>query len=170
MIRNSVMAMVAAVVLAGGLMSAQESKPKQQTTCPVMGGKVNKEIHADYRGRRVYFCCKGCVGQFKKDPEKYLKKTKEEGVAPEKVGKPQVMCPVMGRKIKKDFYTDYEGKRVYFCCPGCIPTFKKNPQKYMKKLQEEGTWLECTPGCQGGKGHHHRGGKGDSRKRKGCCG
>jgi YHS domain-containing protein len=27
---------------------------------------------------------------------------------------------------------------VYFCCPGCIETFKKDPAKYLKKMQEAG--------------------------------
>ena len=45
-----------------------------QTTCPVMGGAIDKTIYADYQGRRVYFCCRGCIAAFKKDPDKYLKK------------------------------------------------------------------------------------------------
>jgi YHS domain-containing protein len=56
-----------------------------QTTCPVMGGKINKEIYADYQGKRIYFCCAACPSQFKKDPEKYLAKLKEMGVEPEAV-------------------------------------------------------------------------------------
>lgn len=27
-----------------------------QTTCPVMGGAINREWYADYQGKRVYFC------------------------------------------------------------------------------------------------------------------
>ncbi|MCI5208982.1 MAG: YHS domain-containing protein [Candidatus Electrothrix sp. ATG2] len=58
-----------------------------QTTCPVMGGKINKEkeIYADYQGKRVYFCCEACIEPFKKDPEKYLAKMKETGQEPEAV-------------------------------------------------------------------------------------
>ncbi|MFP7754720.1 YHS domain-containing protein [Thermodesulfobacteriota bacterium B35] len=48
-----------------------------QTTCPVMGGPVNKAIHADYQGQRVYFCCNACPPRFRQDPEKYLQKLKE---------------------------------------------------------------------------------------------
>ena len=51
-----------------------------QTVCPVMGGKVNKDIFVDHEGRRVYFCCQGCVGAFKKDAEKYLKAMADKGV------------------------------------------------------------------------------------------
>jgi len=56
-----------------------------QTTCPVMGGNINKEIYADYKGERIYFCCMGCPPEFKKNPEKYLKKLKEMGQEPEKI-------------------------------------------------------------------------------------
>jgi YHS domain-containing protein len=53
---------------------------KPQTTCPVLGGNVNKQVYADYKGKRIYFCCAGCDAEFKKDPEKYMKKLQEEGV------------------------------------------------------------------------------------------
>ena len=47
---------------------------KPQTTCPVMGGEIDKSVFADHEGKRVYFCCPGCISEFQKDPEKYLKK------------------------------------------------------------------------------------------------
>jgi YHS domain-containing protein len=115
-------------------------KLKPQATCPVMGGKIDKKVFADYDGKRVYFCCPGCIETFKKDPAKYLKVLADRGesVAVLKQLKPQATCPVMGGKIDKKVFTDYDGKRVYFCCPGCIEPFKKNPEKYLKKMQEAG--------------------------------
>ena len=50
-----------------------------------------------------------------------------------------------GGKINKDLYTDYQGKRVYFCCAACIEPFNKDPEKYIKKLQDEGVVLEKAP-------------------------
>jgi len=32
---------------------------------------------------------------------------------------------------------EYEGKIYNFCCPMCIDEFKKDPQKYIKKVNEE---------------------------------
>jgi YHS domain-containing protein len=58
---------------------------------------------------------------------------------------PQTNCPVMGGTINKDIYADYEGKRVYFCCAGCIPEFQKDPAKYIKKLEDEGVVLDNVP-------------------------
>ena len=46
----------------------------EQTTCPVMGGAINKDIFIEYKGRKVYFCCPGCEEKFKADPEKYVAK------------------------------------------------------------------------------------------------
>ncbi|KFI97931.1 YHS domain-containing protein [Bifidobacterium subtile] len=30
----------------------------------------------------------------------------------------------------KGLFRDYEGKRYYFCCPGCLPKFDADPAKY----------------------------------------
>ncbi len=57
---------------------------KAQTTCPVMGDKIDKSIYVDHEGKRVYFCCKMCVAKFKADPEKHIKKLAAEGVELEK--------------------------------------------------------------------------------------
>ncbi len=59
--------------------------------------------------------------------------------------KPQTACPVLGGNVNKQVYVDYQGKRIYFCCPGCDAAFKKDPEKYMKKLQEQGITLEKCP-------------------------
>ncbi|MGD1001613.1 MAG: hypothetical protein ABSA67_13050 [Candidatus Brocadiia bacterium] len=55
-----------------------------QTNCPVMGGKISKAIFADYRGKRVYFCCGGCPAVFAKDPAKYVKALEDKGVVLDK--------------------------------------------------------------------------------------
>ncbi len=55
---------------------------KEQTICPLMGGKINKEIYADHDGKRVYFCCTMCIDTFKKDPAKYIEKLKKDGIDP----------------------------------------------------------------------------------------
>lgn len=45
------------------------------------------------------------------------------------------VCAVMGDKFDvnaKTLKSTYKGKTYYFCCPGCKPTFDKNPEKYAK--------------------------------------
>ena len=61
------------------------------------------------------------------------------------VKKAQTQCPVEGGKIDKKVYTDYKGKRIYFCCRSCIDTFKQNPEKYMTRLEKDGIELEKSP-------------------------
>ena len=116
--------------------AAEEKTPelKPQTTCPMMGGKINKELYVDYQGQRIYFCCKGCPEMFKKDPEKYMKKIADSKVLLESV---QMTCPVMGGKVNKKLHVDHEGRRVHFCCKGCGAVFEKDPEKYLKKLDEQ---------------------------------
>jgi YHS domain-containing protein len=63
-------------------------------------------------------------------------------------GKPQTICPVEGGQINKSIYTDYQGKRIYFCCSGCIDEFKKHPDKYLKQMEEQGVTPEQTPGAK----------------------
>ena len=41
--------------------------------CPVMKEKATKEYSYVHEGKTYYFCCAGCVEEFKKDPEKYSK-------------------------------------------------------------------------------------------------
>jgi YHS domain-containing protein len=60
-----------------------EPSVRSQTKCPVLGGNIDKQVFADYKGQRIYFCCRGCDAEFKKNPEKYLQKLKEAGVIPE---------------------------------------------------------------------------------------
>ncbi len=52
----------------------------EQTTCPVMGGKIVKSVYGDHMGKRVYFCCEGCIGKFDKEPMKYIKQLEDKGV------------------------------------------------------------------------------------------
>lgn len=60
--------------------------------------------------------------------------------------KPQETCPVLGSKLQnKEVYVDYEGKRIYFCCPGCDKQFLENPEKFIKEMEEKGIELEEAP-------------------------
>lgn len=105
----------------------QDVMEPNQGKCPVMGGKINKEVYTDYNGKRIYFCCAGCDETFQKDPEKYMEKMKKEGVVLE-----TTPCPVSGKPADTEIFTEYEGKKVYFCCEGCKTKFEESPDKYLK--------------------------------------
>lgn len=38
--------------------------------------------------------------------------------------------------IDKNVHNEYKGKKVCFCCAGCIAGFKKNPEMYIAKLPQ----------------------------------
>jgi len=69
-------------LLVAATVAFAEGKP--QTTCPVMGGPVDKSISVDADGYRIYVCCQGCVNAVKADPEKYIQQMKAEGIEIEK--------------------------------------------------------------------------------------
>lgn len=48
----------------------------------------------------------------------------------------QTTCPVMDGAINKNIFTEYKGKKVYFCCPSCKDVFEKDPEKYVSKLPQ----------------------------------
>jgi len=122
--------------------------PKPQTRCPIKGTPVNKKVYADYKGKRVYFCCADCLPKFKKDPAKYIKKLESQGITLAQASRPQTNCPISGGKINKKQFVDYKGKRVYFCCPGCDKKFLQDPAKYTKKMKAEGVLLEDAPAAK----------------------
>ena len=67
--------------------------------------------------------------------------------------KPQETCPVMGGKVDKSICTIYKGRCVYFCCQMCPEKFKKDPEKYVKKLEAEGVSLADASACERDEGH-----------------
>ena len=64
--------------------SAQEQPKKAENVgnkiCPVTGEKIDEKtkVTYEYQGKIYNFCCAGCPDEFKKDPEKYIKKVEEE--------------------------------------------------------------------------------------------
>jgi len=61
-------------------------KIKQQTTCPVTGDPIDKNLYVDYKEKRIYVCCADCIDKAKKNPEKYIKKLESMGQGVETIG------------------------------------------------------------------------------------
>jgi YHS domain-containing protein len=53
-------------------------------------------------------------------------------------------CPIGGKKIDGKTFTDFQGVRVHFCCPGCDKKFQKDPASGLAKLG-----LKVTKGAKG---------------------
>jgi YHS domain-containing protein len=57
--------------------AAKEGAPYPLKVCVVSGeklGSMGKSYVHNHEGREVQFCCKSCLKDFNKDPQKYLKK------------------------------------------------------------------------------------------------
>jgi len=48
----------------------------------------------------------------------------------------QTVCPVMAGPVNKDIFTEYKGKKIYFCCAACKTRFEEAPEKYLTKLPQ----------------------------------
>ena len=58
----------------------KKPKPYPMDTCVVSGeklGEMGKPYVHEYKGREIKFCCKDCLKDFNKDPDKYIKKIEE---------------------------------------------------------------------------------------------
>jgi hypothetical protein len=83
MTRRKLATTLLVATMAAGMAAYAEEKQaetKKQTTCPVMGGKINKAQYVDANGKRIYVCCGGCVGKVKADPGKYIQQMEAKGI------------------------------------------------------------------------------------------
>jgi hypothetical protein len=86
--RKLITALLAAIVAVGlSTYAEKQNVPKKQTTCPVMGGKINTAQYADVKGKRIYVCCAGCIAKIQADPDKYIKQLEAEGITLDKTPK-----------------------------------------------------------------------------------
>ncbi|HLD82427.1 MAG TPA: YHS domain-containing protein [Candidatus Omnitrophota bacterium] len=85
----------------------------------------------------MFFCFLSLVSiSWAQEP---IQKTEPAVETPKPVEAGNKICPVSGEKIdekSKETY-EYKGKIYNFCCPACIDEFKKDPEKYIKKVEEE---------------------------------
>lgn len=49
--------------------------------------------------------------------------------------KRQQTCPFQQKKIKRQFYVDYNGMRIYSCCQECLPAIKSKPELAISNLK-----------------------------------
>lgn len=75
------------------------------------------------------------------------------------------ICPVSGEKVGGDMGAtvqyEYKGKVYNFCCAGCVATFKGDPEKYVKIVEEQMGQHKEMGAEDADKGHHHAMGEKD---------
>jgi YHS domain-containing protein len=111
------------------------------TTCAVTGEELhNKNIHGEFFGRTVYFCCPGCLEKAQKNPELYVRSSADAKPAAATQSEKKFLgkgdgidtCPVTGEAVDKTLKGEVNGRTFYVCCAGCLDTVKKNPELYLK--------------------------------------
>lgn len=115
---------------------------KPQTACPIDGAAVDKKVFVDFQGQRIYFCKHECAAAFGADAEAFMKKVEEQGVLLENV---QKSCPMCGMDLEKTVFADYKGLHLFFCSKECREEFLKNPETYLKTMDQQAG--ERTFGC-----------------------
>lgn len=68
---------------------AEPAAAGPQTTCPVMGRKIDRKLFVDHGGKRIYVCCEDCIAKVRQDPAKYARQLEEAGVVLEKAPAPR---------------------------------------------------------------------------------
>ena len=148
--------------------TSQDGYPLE--VCPVSGeklGTMGKPYIFKHEGREVRLCCQGCLDTFKKDPEKYLKKMDQTCIDNQKEIYPFTACVVSGKKFADQKEAPYDflyGRQlVRLASKDYLDEFNKNPEQYVKKIQESMKRPNCTM----------KGTKQDaaqcSKSKKGCC-
>jgi Cu+-exporting ATPase len=114
-----------------------ESAPVRLERDPVCGMNVNpaRAASQEHAGTTYYFCCSGCLGKFKENPQRYLP------VRPAKSPAAHIeKDPVCGMDVdpaSAAAHHEHAGSTYHFCSNGCFEKFKANPARYLKPRTAE---------------------------------
>ncbi len=120
--------------LAAVLLFAPQS---QYLTCAVNNNDTaDDKLFVEYAGKNVFFCCDGCVPQFGKTPEKFMKTAADAKLTVAKF----MFDPTTGKKIsekKARGSSDYMGVRYFFANADAKAKFDKNPKSFAEAPKKE---------------------------------
>ena len=118
MFRSFPVVLLGSLMMLGGLLAVgAEPKAVVKPKCPVSGGAIDKSVSADYKGKKVYFCCAKCVKAFEDDTAKYAAKANLQLVSTGQFK--QKACPISGKACKPSFTSKVGGVKVAYCCAKC---------------------------------------------------
>jgi len=124
------------------LMIADQLPLYPLTTCMIsgdkLGGDMGKPVNIIYKNRLVSFCCKMCIGKFKKSPDKYIAQLDAAVIKAQVKDYPFKTCLISGDKLGGEMGDVVDrvvgGRLVRFCCKMCVKKFGKNPAKYIAEI------------------------------------
>jgi membrane fusion protein, copper/silver efflux system len=101
-----------------------------------MDPKASGTVKTEYKGETYYFCCENCKKRFEAEPEKYISK-KSSGTESEATKDP--VCNMgVDPKTPDVVKTEYRGETYYFCSEDCKKSFEANPERYARRMADEG--------------------------------
>lgn len=109
-----------------------ETSQITQVACPVAGKPIDPGTTVELGKAKVAFCCESCKGEFDAADDKL----KAAFGNFDKGFTLQTSCPISGKPLNVAQVVEHQGKKVYFCCPGCPAAFKKEPEKFLAKLPQ----------------------------------
>ncbi|MFH1861347.1 MAG: hypothetical protein ABH878_00915 [bacterium] len=149
----SLMAFALALLLFNGIAVAEDTPPTPEeanvwTTeegvrfykCPVMKGEGLVEDASAFsviEGKKYYFCCPGCPGSFRSDPQKWLMELQLPGniAKVDEQGRKHFRDPVSDEVAiveENTHYTDYHGYRYFFESKETKKQFDLKHEEYLK--------------------------------------
>ncbi len=110
-------------------------------TDPISGEKLpDKPVVHQHDRRELRFADEKSLATFKAGPAAYLAKVDQQMIQQQASFYPLETCMVSGDKLGGDMGkpvdTIYMNRLVRFCCNDCVKDFKKDPAKYITKLNE----------------------------------
>lgn len=117
----------------------RESYPLEE--CVISGeplGSMGEPFEIVYANRLVRFCCDGCLGKFHKDPSAAMAKLDTAYADSQRDSYPLETCVVSGEPLggPGEAYEVVAGDTlVKLCCERCAKKLKKEPAKYLEKLE-----------------------------------
>ncbi|HMP90984.1 MAG TPA: hypothetical protein PJ991_12340 [Kiritimatiellia bacterium] len=119
-------------------------------TCIVSGkklGSMGDPFKYEYNGRIVMFCCDGCIGRFDKNADEYLTKLDKMIIESQLSEYSLDVCVVSGESLEErgdPVNVVFNNRLVRLCCEECVKDFLKEPDTYLKKL-DQGKAPEKSP-------------------------
>jgi YHS domain-containing protein len=104
--------------------------------CPLSGKPVNAKFTFTYKGATIGFCCENCLGQFSKEPDKFISKVTELNKQAKVDGPINKTCPLSGKAVNAEFVAAYQGQTIGFCCGDCCKKFEADPAAFIAKVPE----------------------------------
>lgn len=115
--KKILVAMMSVALLSVVAIAAEDIK-LEGVTCVVASTKPAKEANSvDYKGGKVFFCCKNCPKAFAKDTAKFATSANKQLVATGQAK--QIACPYSGKDVAEGTQIKVGGVEVGFCCNNC---------------------------------------------------